>query len=110
MSQASTGSVGLSWPSIARLGLVQAAIGAVVVLMTSTLNRVMVVELGLLAALPGGLVGLHFAVQILRPRMGFGSDRDGRRHRQFLMGRLRRFGDRSHPQRPLGHASSVGWP
>lgn len=70
---------GLSWPSIARLGLVQAAIGAVVVLMTSTLNRVMVVELGLLAAIPGGLVGLHFAVQILRPRMGFGSDRDGRR-------------------------------
>ena len=70
---------GLSWPSIARLGLVQAAIGAVVVLMTSTLNRVMVVELGLMAALPGGLVGLHFAVQVLRPRMGFGSDRDGRR-------------------------------
>jgi BCD family chlorophyll transporter-like MFS transporter len=59
--------------------LVQAAIGAVVVLMTSTLNRVMVVELGLLAAIPGLLVGIHFAVQILRPRMGFGSDRDGRR-------------------------------
>jgi BCD family chlorophyll transporter-like MFS transporter len=70
---------GLSWPSIARLGLVQAAIGAVIVLMTSTLNRVMVVELGLLAAIPGLLVGIHFAVQILRPRMGFGSDRDGRR-------------------------------
>ena len=70
---------GLTWPSIARLGLVQAAIGAVVVLMTSTLNRVMVVELGLLAAVPGLLVGLHFAVQVVRPRMGFGSDRDGRR-------------------------------
>ena len=70
---------GLSWPSIARLGLVQAAIGAVVVLMTSTLNRVMVVELGLVATLPGALVGLHFAVQLLRPHMGFGSDRHGRR-------------------------------
>jgi len=70
---------GLSWPSIARLGLVQVAIGAVVVLMTSTLNRVMVVELGLLAAVPGALVGLHFAVQLLRPRVGFGSDADGRR-------------------------------
>ncbi len=70
---------GLSWPSIARLGLVQAAIGAVIVLMTSTLNRVMVVELGLVATLPGALVGLHFGVQLLRPHMGFGSDRHGRR-------------------------------
>ncbi len=79
MSYAASEPQGLSWPSIARLGLVQAGIGAVVVLMTSTLNRVMVVELGLLAAIPGLLVGVHFAVQILRPRMGFGSDRDGRR-------------------------------
>lgn len=70
---------GLSWPSIARLGLVQAAIGAIVVLMTSTLNRVMVVELGLVATLPGALVGLHFGVQLVRPHMGFGSDRHGRR-------------------------------
>ncbi len=77
---------GLSWLSIARLGLVQAAIGAVVVLMTSTLNRVMVVELQLAAAVPGFLVGLHFAVQILRPRMGFGSDRDGRRIRWIIGG------------------------
>lgn len=77
---------GLGWLSIARLGLVQAAIGAVVVLMTSTLNRVMVVELGLVAAIPGTLVGLHFAVQILRPRMGFGSDRDGRRIRWIVGG------------------------
>lgn len=74
-----SGTCGLSWPSIARLGLVQVAIGAVVVLMTSTLNRVMVVELGLAAAVPGALVGLHFFVQLLRPRMGFGSDRHGRR-------------------------------
>jgi BCD family chlorophyll transporter-like MFS transporter len=77
---------GLGWMSIARLGLVQAAIGAVVVLMTSTLNRIMVVELGLAAAVPGFLVGLHFAVQVLRPRMGFGSDRDGRRIRWIVGG------------------------
>lgn len=70
---------GLSWPGIARLGMVQVAIGAVVVLMTSMLNRVMVVELALPAVIPGALVGLHFAVQLLRPRMGFGSDRQGRR-------------------------------
>lgn len=71
--------VGLSWFGIARLGLVQVAIGAVIVLMTSTLNRVMVVELALPAMIPGALVGLHFAMQLLRPRMGFGSDRHGRR-------------------------------
>ena len=67
------------WMHIARLGLVQAAIGAVVVLTTSTLNRVMVVELALPALLPGLLVALHYAVQIARPRMGHGSDVGGRR-------------------------------
>jgi BCD family chlorophyll transporter-like MFS transporter len=65
---------GLSWLGVARLGLVQAMLGAVVVLTTSTLNRVMVVELALPALLPGLLVALHYAVQISRPRMGFGSD------------------------------------
>lgn len=69
----------LSWWAIARLGLVQASLGAIVVLATSTMNRVMVVELMLPAALPGALVGLHYAVQILRPRLGFGSDVGGRR-------------------------------
>ena len=62
-----------------RLGLVQTALGAVVVLTTSTLNRVMVVELALPALLPGLLVALHYAVQITRPRMGHGSDTGGRR-------------------------------
>jgi MFS transporter, BCD family, chlorophyll transporter len=70
---------GLSWTGIARLGLVQAMLGAVVVLTTSTLNRVMVVELALPALLPGLLVALHYAVQISRPRMGFGSDLGARR-------------------------------
>ncbi len=67
------------WGRIARLGLVQAALGAVVVLTTSTLNRVMVVELALPALLPGLLVALHYAVQLARPRMGFGSDMGARR-------------------------------
>jgi BCD family chlorophyll transporter-like MFS transporter len=70
---------GLSWIGIARLGLVQAMLGAVVVLTTSTLNRVMVVELALPALLPGLLVALHYAVQLSRPRMGFGSDVGARR-------------------------------
>lgn len=77
----------LSWAGVARLGLVQASIGAVVVLMTSTLNRVMVVELGLAAAIPGALVALHFAVQMFfRPRLGYWSDAGGRRTPVIRMG------------------------
>ena len=70
---------GLSWLGILRCGLVQTALGAIVVLTTSTLNRVMVVELALPAMLPGLLVGLHYAVQLSRPRWGYGSDKGGRR-------------------------------
>jgi BCD family chlorophyll transporter-like MFS transporter len=69
----------LGWSGILRIGLVQAALGAIVVLTTSTMNRLMVVELALPAAVPGALVGLHYAMQILRPRLGFGSDVGGRR-------------------------------
>ncbi len=67
-----------SWGQIARLGLVQAALAAVVVMTTSTLNRVMVVELALPALLPGLLVAWHYAVQVVRPRMGHGADAGGR--------------------------------
>ena len=70
---------GLSWTSIVRLGLVQTALGAIIVLTTSTLNRVMVVELALPATLPGLLVAIHHAVQMLRPRLGYGSDMGARR-------------------------------
>ncbi len=69
----------LSWVGIVRLGLVQTALGAIVVLTTSALNRVMVVELALPATLPGVLVALHYAVQMLRPRLGYGSDMGGAR-------------------------------
>lgn len=78
---------GLRWPGIVRLGLVQAAIGSVVVLMTSLLNRVMVVELGLPAALPGALIALHFGVQFyFRPRMGHRSDGTRRRTPTIILG------------------------
>ncbi|HEU4457689.1 MAG TPA: BCD family MFS transporter [Methylibium sp.] len=73
------------WQQVARLGLVQAALGAIVVLTTSTLNRVMVVELALPALLPGLLVALHYAVQLTRPRMGHGSD-EGRRRTPWIVG------------------------
>ena len=69
----------LGWLGIVRLGLVQTALGSIVVLTTSTINRVMVVELALPAMLPGALVALHYAVQVLRPRLGHGSDAGGRR-------------------------------
>ena len=67
------------WLSILRLGLVQTALGAVVVLTTSTINRVMVVELALPAMLPGFLVALHHIVQMSRPHFGHRSDVGGRR-------------------------------
>jgi len=69
----------LGWLGILRLGLVQTALGAIVVMTTSTLNRVMVVELALPAMLPGALVAWHYALQFLRPRLGHGSDVGGRR-------------------------------
>ncbi len=69
-----------------RLGLVQTALGAIVVLTTSALNRVMVVELALPATLPGVLVGIHYALQMLRPRWGYGSDMGGRRTPWILGG------------------------
>ncbi len=69
------GVMGFGWCSIVRLGLVQASIGAIVMLATSLLNRVMVVEYGMAAAVPAGLVALHYAVQLARPVWGHGSDR-----------------------------------
>ncbi|MEM9028585.1 MAG: BCD family MFS transporter [Pseudomonadota bacterium] len=75
----------IGWLGIVRLGLIQTALGAIVVLTTSTLNRIMVVELALPAVLPGALVGFHYAVQMLRPRWGYGSDRGGR-HTPWIIG------------------------
>ncbi len=67
-------------------GIVQAALGSIVVLVISTLNRVMVVEYARPALLPGALVALHYAVQLSRPRFGYGSDRSGRRTPWILGG------------------------
>ncbi|MEO8318046.1 MAG: BCD family MFS transporter [Bradyrhizobium sp.] len=69
----------LSWFGIVRLGLVQTGLGAVVVLTTSTLNRVMVVELAMPAILPGALVAIHYALQVFRPAWGHGSDLGARK-------------------------------
>ena len=76
----------LGWIGIVRMGLVQTALGSIVVLTTSTINRVMVVELALPAMLPGALVALHYALQFLRPRWGYGSDTGGRRTPWIMFG------------------------
>jgi MFS transporter, BCD family, chlorophyll transporter len=76
----------LSWLSIVRLGLVQSCLGAIVVLSTSTFNRLMVVELALPAVLPGFLVALHYGIQISRPYWGSRSDNGGARTRWILVG------------------------
>ncbi|PKP95758.1 MAG: MFS transporter [Alphaproteobacteria bacterium HGW-Alphaproteobacteria-14] len=70
---------GFGWLAIIRIGLVQASIGALVMLATTVLNRLMVVEFALAAAIPAGLVAWHYAVQIGRPLWGHGSDRGNSR-------------------------------
>jgi BCD family chlorophyll transporter-like MFS transporter len=76
----------LGWFDIFRLGLVQAGIGAIVVLTTSTLNRIMVVELALPASLSGALVALYYLVQLTRPNWGWRSDAGGARSPWILGG------------------------
>lgn len=70
---------GLNWGGIVRLGLVQSALGAIVMLTTSMLNRIMVVEYALPALIPAGLVAWHYAVQLSRPKWGHSSDQGNQR-------------------------------
>ncbi|MBD2841108.1 BCD family MFS transporter [Erythrobacter rubeus] len=79
MASSGITSKGLGWLAIIRIGLVQASIGAMVMLTTTVLNRLMVVEYALAAAIPAGLVGWHYAVQLCRPLWGHGSDKGGSR-------------------------------
>lgn len=75
----------LSWLDILRLGLVQMALGSVLVLTTTTINRVMVVELAFPATLAGLLFTVYYATQFLRPHFGHGADR-GRRRTPWIVG------------------------
>ena len=77
---------GIGWLSIMRLGTVQAAIGAMVMLTTSLLNRIMVVEYAIAAAIPAGLVAWHYAVQLCRPLFGHQSDQSARRTPWIIFG------------------------
>jgi len=68
----------LKWRGVLRLALVQTALGAIVVLATSTLNRIMVVELALPALVPAALVAAHYLVQLQRLHVGYRVDAGGR--------------------------------
>ncbi len=76
----------LTWPGILRLGLVQIALASIVSLTTSTMNRVMTVELAMPAILPGLLVSLYYGMQFLRPRIGHAADQGGKRTPWILGG------------------------
>ena len=78
----------LGWFGIIRLGLVQVALGSIIVLTTSTLNRVMVVEMALPAILPGTLIGLYHAIQLSRPKFGHLGDSAGRRTPWIILGMI----------------------
>lgn len=86
MIQVSPNSHGIGWFGIIRLGTVQAAIGAIVMLATSLLNRVMVVEYAIAAAVPAGLVAWHYTVQLSRPFWGHNSDQSEHRSTWIIAG------------------------
>lgn len=86
MNMQAVNPAGIGWLGILRLGTVQAAIGAIVMLATSLLNRVMVVEYSIAAAVPAGLVAWHYAVQLSRPVWGHSSDRSARRSSWIMVG------------------------
>jgi BCD family chlorophyll transporter-like MFS transporter len=70
----------LPLPRLVRLALFQVSVGMATVLMVGTLNRVMIVELGVGAWLVSLMVGLPLLVAPLRALIGYRSDT----HRSFL--------------------------
>lgn len=75
----------LGWGGIARLCLVNMAIGGLAALPVNLFNRLMTVELAWPAILPGLLVALHYGVQMTRPYWGHRSDAKGGRT-PFILG------------------------
>ncbi len=76
----------VGWGTLARLCLVNAAIGGLAALPINLFNRLMTVELALPAILPGLLVALHYGVQLTRPVWGHRSDQNGARKPLILSG------------------------
>ncbi|MEL6298665.1 MAG: BCD family MFS transporter [Pseudomonadota bacterium] len=63
-----------------RLSLFQVSVGMAIVLLTGTLNRVMIVELGISAWIVGAMIAIPLISAPFRVLMGFRSDQ----HRSFL--------------------------
>lgn len=64
----------LPWPKLLRLSLIQVTVGMAVVLVIGTLNRVMIVELGLSASLVSAMIALPLMLAPARAFVGFRSD------------------------------------
>jgi BCD family chlorophyll transporter-like MFS transporter len=77
---ADAASEGLPMARLMRLSLFQVSVGMVAVLLTGTLNRVMIVELGVPSALVGLMVALPLVFAPLRALIGHRSDT----HRSWL--------------------------
>jgi MFS transporter, BCD family, chlorophyll transporter len=77
---ADAASAELSLPRLLRLSLFQVSVGMCLVLLTGTLNRVMIVEQGISAALVATLVALPLLFAPLRALLGYRSDQ----HRSAL--------------------------
>ena len=77
---ADAASAELPWGRLLRLSLFQVTVGLSAVLLTGTLNRVMIVELGLPAALVALMVALPLVFAPLRAALGHASDH----YRSFL--------------------------
>lgn len=64
----------LPLPQLLRLSLFQFTVGMAFALVAGTLNRVMIVELGVSAGLVAGMLALPFLLALLRPLIGHRSD------------------------------------
>ncbi|MEM7489080.1 MAG: MFS transporter [Pseudomonadota bacterium] len=71
---ADAGSAGLPLSQILRLSLFQVSVGMAAVMLLGTLNRVMIVELGLPALLVAAMIALPVLVAPFRALLGFRSD------------------------------------
>ena len=71
---ADAASAALPWSRLARLSLFQVSVGLALVMLNGTLNRVMIVELGVPAWLVGTMVALPLVFAPLRALIGFRSD------------------------------------
>jgi BCD family chlorophyll transporter-like MFS transporter len=71
---ADAAAAGLPFARLLRLSLFQVSVGMCLVLVVGTLNRVMIVELGLAASLVGAMIALPLLAAPFRALIGFRSD------------------------------------